>query len=183
MRNQTDEPCCRTVLPHYDRDFLLSPEKRNQLLELWEVEKFGTDSFGDADYVSIYGMRPAQWYARGVRLLARTTLEAVRDQLGSMIGADVARRVAVAPSSAVFDVIDPFAGSCNGLYWVLRHVPNATGLGFELDERVFALTSGNLALLDTPIELMLGDDRELLGQRRFRRTRFSRRAAKEIRRE
>jgi len=167
MRNKTDEPCCRTVPPHYDRDFLLSPEKRNQLLALWEVEKFGTDSFGDPDYVSIYGMRPAQWYARGVRLLARTTLEAVRDQLGSMIGADVARRVAVAPSSAAFAVIDPFAGSCNGLYWVLRHVPNATGLGFELDGRVFALTSGNLALLDTPIELMLGDYRELLGQRRF----------------
>jgi hypothetical protein len=42
--------------PHYDRDFLLSPAKRNQLMELWEVEKFGTDSFGDLNYVSIYGM-------------------------------------------------------------------------------------------------------------------------------
>jgi hypothetical protein len=27
----------------YDRDFLLSPEKRNQLIELWEVEKYGRD--------------------------------------------------------------------------------------------------------------------------------------------
>ena len=51
--------------PHYDRDFLLSPTKRNEMMELWEVEKFGTDSFGDPDYVSIYGMRPAEWYARG----------------------------------------------------------------------------------------------------------------------
>ena len=61
-------------------------------MELWEVQKFGTDSFGDPDYVSIYGMKPAEWYARGVRLLARTTLEAVRDRLGTMIGEDVARR-------------------------------------------------------------------------------------------
>src|SRR3984893_15141834 len=27
----------------YDRDFLLSPEKRNQVVELWEVEKYGMD--------------------------------------------------------------------------------------------------------------------------------------------
>jgi hypothetical protein len=86
-----------TVTPHYDRDFLLSPGKRNQMMALWEVEKFGTDSFGDPDYVSIYGMRPAEWYARGVRLLARTTLEAVRDRLGAMIGEDVARRIAGYP--------------------------------------------------------------------------------------
>src|SRR5215510_1360120 len=31
--------------PKYDRDFLLSPTKRNELLELWEVEKFGRDCF------------------------------------------------------------------------------------------------------------------------------------------
>jgi hypothetical protein len=124
---------------HYDRDLLLSPGKRNQLMELWEVEKFGADSFGDPDYDSIYGMKPAQWYTRGIRLVARTTLEAVRDQLGAMIGIDVARRVARVPSGAPFGVIDPFAGSCNGLYWVLRNVPNATALGFELDEGVFAL--------------------------------------------
>ena len=27
----------------FDRDFLLSPEKRNQVVELWEVEKYGRD--------------------------------------------------------------------------------------------------------------------------------------------
>jgi hypothetical protein len=43
--------------PRYDRDFLLSPAKRNQIIELWEVEKFGHDSFGDPDAVSLYGMR------------------------------------------------------------------------------------------------------------------------------
>ena len=59
-------------LPLYDRDFLLSPAKRNQVIELWEVEQFGRDSFGDPDAVALYGMRPAEWYDRGVRILART---------------------------------------------------------------------------------------------------------------
>src|SRR5262244_1019040 len=104
--------------PHYDRDFLLSADQRNQVMALWEVEQFGTDSFGDPDYVAIFGMRPAEWYARGVRLLARTTVEAVRDQLGAVIGLDVARKVAAVPAGTRFGVIDPFAGSCNGLYWV-----------------------------------------------------------------
>jgi len=55
-----------TETPHYDRDFLLSPGKSNQVMALWEVEQFGTDSFGDPDYVSIYDMGPAEWYARGL---------------------------------------------------------------------------------------------------------------------
>jgi hypothetical protein len=29
--------------PKYDRDLLLSPAKRNELIELWEVEKYGRD--------------------------------------------------------------------------------------------------------------------------------------------
>ena len=49
----------------YDRNFLLSPAKRNHIVELWEVEKFGRDSFGDSDAVALYGVRPAEWYAKG----------------------------------------------------------------------------------------------------------------------
>src|SRR5271169_2240348 len=93
-------------------DFLLSPAKRNQVVELWEVEKFGRDSFGDPDAVALYGMRPAEWYDRGVRILARTALEAVRDPLGNRIGADVARVAAMTPQGTLFGVVDCFAGSC-----------------------------------------------------------------------
>lgn len=57
-------------LPRYDRDFLLSPAKRNQIIQLWEVEKFGRDSFGDPDAVSLYGMTPNQWHARTQNSLA-----------------------------------------------------------------------------------------------------------------
>ena len=65
----------------YDRDFLLSPEKRNQIVELWEVEKYGRDCFNDPNHVHLYGMPPKEWYERGVRILARTCLEAVKDPL------------------------------------------------------------------------------------------------------
>src|SRR3954454_21607630 len=68
----------------YDRSFLLSPDKRNQLMELWEVERYGQDCFSDPNYVSIYGVSPPEWYARGIRLLARTTLECVRDPFGDL---------------------------------------------------------------------------------------------------
>ena len=51
-----------TGISRYDRDFLLHPAKRDQIVELWEVEKFGRDSFGDPGAVSLYGMTPAQWH-------------------------------------------------------------------------------------------------------------------------
>src|ERR1700750_2682140 len=64
----------------YDRWFLLG-EKRNELLALWEVERYGRDNFGDPDYVAIYGLAPREWYARGVRILGRTGGECTRGRL------------------------------------------------------------------------------------------------------
>jgi hypothetical protein len=153
-------------VPRYDRDFLLSAAKRNEVVELWEVEKFGRDSFGDPDAVALYGMRPAEWYAKGVRILARTTLEAVRDPLGNLIGADVARVAATAPPSTAFGVIDCFAGSCNGLYSILRHLPGTEGVGFELDPTIFEMSIRNIASLGSPIQLFNGNYRILLDRHR-----------------
>jgi hypothetical protein len=63
-----------------------------------------------------------------------------------------------------FVVIVPFAGACNGLYWILHYVSNAKGLGFEIDRTIFDLTKGNLmvASLDRQIELVHGDHTSLL---------------------
>ena len=47
----------------HDRAYLLSDSKRNDVLELSEVERYGRDSYGDPGYVSIYGLRPDDWYA------------------------------------------------------------------------------------------------------------------------
>ncbi len=138
----------------YDREFLLYGEKRNAVLGLREIQRYGTDSYGDPDYVSVYGMRPTQWYAKGIRLMGRTAVECTRDDLGSAIGRDVA---IIARGAVNIMVVDPFAGSGNTLYWLLRNLPSARGLGFELDARVFELTRNNFAVLDLPIEILNTD--------------------------
>jgi hypothetical protein len=135
----------------YDRQLLLLGEKRNAVLELSEVQRYGADSYGDPDYVSIYGLRPAEWHAKGIRLLGRTAVECTRDRLGDAIGRDVSAIARTAAADGL--VVDPFAGSGNTLYWILRHLPGAKGLAFETDPGVFRLTAKNLSILGLPLEV------------------------------
>lgn len=137
----------------HDRSYLLHGAKRDEVLTLDEVRRYGADSFSDPDYLCLYGMKPADWYARGIRLLGRTAVECTRDVLGDRIGRDVAAAAGSLPKATPVTVIDPFAGSCNTLYWVLRHVASSEGLAFELDPRVFELTRNNIAGLDRRITL------------------------------
>jgi hypothetical protein len=141
----------------YDRDLLLHGAKRNSVLELWEVQRYGTDSYADADYVSIYGLRPAEWHAKGIRLLGRTAVECTRDGLAGAISADIAVTAGASTHTADALVLDPFAGSGNTLYWMLRHLPGARGIGFELDFGVFELTRQNLSRLGLPIDIVHSD--------------------------
>ena len=150
-------------LPLHDRALLLHGSKRNEVLSLAEIEQYGLDSFGDPDYISVYGMPPRQWYDCGMRLLGRTAVECTRDSLADLIGRDVASLAGCMPSSK-FLVIDPFAGSCNTLFWILRHLPNSEGIGFEADSQVFELAHHNLATLSQRIELVHGDYAQLLAQ-------------------
>ena len=138
----------------YDRELLLFGAKRNAVLELSEVQRYGMDSYGDPDYVSIYGMRPPDWHAKGARVLGRTAVECTRDGLGDAIGKDVAAIAAPCPDTSGMLVVDPFAGSGNTLYWLLRHLPGARGVGFESDIGVFGLTRQNIAALGLPIDIL-----------------------------
>ena len=137
----------------YDR-WLLLGEKRNKVLDLTEVEGYGRDSFGDPDFVSIYGLKPADWYARGVRLLGRTTVECTRDRFADLIGRDVATAVGAVAGVGGSVVVDPFAGSGNTLYWITRRVEPDRSVGFELDDVVFALTRENLSIMGLGIEVL-----------------------------
>ena len=150
--------------PFHDRALLLHGAKRNQLLSLEEVRRYGSDSFSEPDFVRLYGMTPAEWYARGVRLLGRTAVECTRDAVADRIGRDVATVAASLPAPGRWVVVDPFAGSCNTLYWILRHVPHSRGIAFEFDPQVFRLTKQNLAVLDRSIDLRAGDYGIMLGQ-------------------
>jgi hypothetical protein len=145
----------------YNRELLLHGSKRNEVLSLAEVEQYGLDSFGDADYINIYGMPPREWYRQGIRLLGRTAVECTRDALGGRIGLDIASVVASMPANQLV-VIDPFAGSCNTLFWILWHLPNSEGIAFESDPQVFELTQRNLAVLHRGIKLIHGDYVSLL---------------------
>ena len=65
-----------------------------------------------------------------------------------------------------FVVIDLFAGSCNTLFWILRHLPNSEGIAFASDPQVCELTRRNLEALGLRMELIQGDYVKLLDQRR-----------------
>jgi len=141
----------------YDRELLLMGPKRNEVLDLWEVQRYGNDTFGNIDYVSIFGMRPVDWYARGVRVLGRTAVECTPDELGDAIGSDVAGIFVKQSCIAGALVVDPFAGSANTLYWLMRHLPGSRGLGFESDTGVFRLTHRNIEVLGLAIDVLNTD--------------------------
>ena len=147
----------------YDRALLLHGPKRDEVLTLEEVRQYGIDSFSDSDYVQIYGMAPTVWYRRGIRMLGRTAVECTRDALADRIGMDIASIAATLPDTTHFTVIDPFAGSCNTLYWILRSIPNSQGMASEFDRQVYELTKRNIAGLDRTIDLQHGDYQSLLG--------------------
>jgi hypothetical protein len=146
----------------YDRQSLLNGAKRDAVLDLAEVQRYGMESWGDPDYVCIYGLRPSDWYARGIRILGRTAVECTRDVLADHIGRDIATVAKCAPLTSGTVVVDPFTGSGNTLYWMLRHLPGARGLGLEQDPVVFQLTSRNLAILNLSIEISNCDYRTVL---------------------
>ena len=60
------------------RGQLLGP-RRYDVLSLDEVRQVGRIPFGDPDGLSLYGLRPVDWYPRGIRLLGRTCVEATPD--------------------------------------------------------------------------------------------------------
>jgi hypothetical protein len=145
--------------PAYDRQLLLEGAKRNAVLDLTDVQRYGIESWGDPDFVCIYGLRPADWYGRGIRILGRTAVECTRDQLADNIGRDISSVAKSAPLTSGALVLDPFTGSGNTLYWILRHLPGAHGLGLEQDPVVFQLTARNLAILNLSIEVSNRDYR------------------------
>ena len=136
----------------FDRDLLLLGRKRNAVLSLDEIHQYGIDSYQDQDYVSIYGLRPAQAYAMGIRMLGRTAVECTRDVLAAAIATDVADAAAncAAPSRLV---VDPFAGSGNTVYWLLSRLAGARAFAWDNDPKVHELSARNLSLLNLPRQL------------------------------
>ncbi len=67
--------------------------------------------------MSIYGLAPREWHARGVRILGCTAAECTRDRLADRIGRDVAAVARAGPAVPPL-AIDLFAGSASTLHWI-----------------------------------------------------------------
>lgn len=122
------------------RQELLGP-KRNKVLSLEEVVEAGRIFFKDPQALGLYGMPPDEWYARGVRILGRTCVEATPDVTAAPIARTVAETI-----EGPAGVIDPFAGSGNlmlHIAWAL----DAPARGMEADPKVHSRTTANLALI------------------------------------
>jgi hypothetical protein len=58
-----------------------------------------------------------------------------------------------APAVSGSIVLDPFAGSGNTLYWIMRHARPDRSVGFELDDAVFERTRENLRLMGIAVDV------------------------------
>ena len=131
---------------------LLGP-RRYDVLSLDEVVEAGRVIFGDPDGLTFYGLAPAAWYARGIRLLGRTCVEATPDVTARPIGRTVH---AMLGSHQAVGVVDLFAGSGNLMLHVAQAL-SAEACGLEADEAVWRQTDANLRILETPTCVRLGD--------------------------
>jgi hypothetical protein len=134
------------------RALLLGP-RRHDVLGLDDVVEAGAILFGDPDGIAMYGMPPREWYARGIRLLGRTCVEATPDVTAGPIGRTVASLLGGTGDLAVVDL---FAGSGN----LMLHVAGALGaeaVGLDSDEAVWARTVANLRITGAPATVRLGD--------------------------
>ena len=128
--------------PVYDRELLLKGAKRNAVLDLTEVQRYGIESWGDPDYVCIYGLRPADWYGKGIRILGRTAVECTRDKLADNIGRDIAAVASSVPLTSSALIIEPFPAraipstGCSATYlllmgWDSSKIPSCSSLHLE----------------------------------------------------
>jgi hypothetical protein len=134
------------------RGQLLGP-RRYDVLTLDEVVEVGRVLFGDPDGLSFYGRPPADWYARGVRLLGRTCVEATPDVTAQPLARTVRALLGRSPRVGVVDL---FAGSGNLLLHVAEEL-SAAACGVEADEAVWRQTEANLRIVGATAEVRHGD--------------------------
>jgi hypothetical protein len=123
------------------------------VLGLDEVVEAGRVLFGDPEGLAFYGLAPSAWYARGVRLLGRTCVEATPD----VTARPIARTVhALFGNHRAVGIVDLFAGSGNLMLHV-AHALSAEACGVEADEAVWRQTDANLRIVEAPACVRFGD--------------------------
>jgi hypothetical protein len=124
------------------RGQLLGP-RRHAVLRLDDIIEAGQIMTGDPQGMAFYGLAPAQWYGRGIRLLGRTCVEATPD----ITARPIARTAhALLGRGRHVGVVDLFAGSGN-LMLHIAHALSAEAHGLEADDAVWTQTVANLHIL------------------------------------
>ena len=127
--------------------------RRYDVLGFDDVIEAGRIMFGDPEGLTFYGLKPTEWYARGIRLLGRTCVEATPDVTARPIARPVhallGRREGVG-------VVDLFAGSGNLMLHVAQAL-SAQACGLDADRAVWAQTTANLRIIGAPTPVRHGD--------------------------
>jgi hypothetical protein len=135
---------------------LLGP-RRYDVLSLDEIIEAGRVFTGDPDGLAFYGLAPTEWYARGIRLLGRTCVEATPDVTARPIAQTVRDLLAGRTTDrGRLGVVDLFAGSGNLMLHVARAL-GAPACGLDADEAVWAQTAENLRIIGEPASVRRGD--------------------------
>jgi hypothetical protein len=131
---------------------LLGP-RRYEVLSLGDIIEVGRVLTGDPEGMAFYGLAPSVWYARGIRLLGRTCVEATPDATARPLARTVH---ALLGRPEGVGVVDLFAGSGN-LMFHLAQALAARACGLDADEAVWARTDASLRLIGAPPSIRLGD--------------------------
>ncbi len=123
------------------------------MLDLDGIIEVGRVLTGDPDGMAFYGLAPAAWYARGIRLLGRTFVEATPDVTARPIARTVHELLR---DREGVGVVDLFAGSGNLMFHIAQAL-SARACGIEADEAVWAQTDANLRIIGAPPSVRLGD--------------------------
>ena len=128
------------------RRSFLNPPWNNKQLTFREVRRAGWALAGNPNDLRLFGLNPFVWYALGIRIRGRTAVEVTRDQHAQFLGQSVAHTLADIGVS-VSDVIDPFVGSGNLLFHVVRATKAKRAVGLDNSADVMSLTQRNFARL------------------------------------
>jgi predicted RNA methylase len=125
---------------------LLEQSMASRRLSLSEIRGAGWALANDPNDLRIFGMSPLVWFPLGFRILGRTAVELTRDLHAGFLARSVAETLA-GQGLHIADVIDPFLGSGNLFFHVLRAVGASRGIGLDVNADVLALTARNLSRL------------------------------------
>ncbi|HZN17217.1 MAG TPA: hypothetical protein VFB84_03355 [Micromonosporaceae bacterium] len=131
---------------------LLGP-RRHEVLSLDDIVEVGRVLTGDPDGMACYGLAPPAWYARGVRLLGRTCVEATPDVTARPIAQTV--HALLRPGGRI-GVADLFVGSGNLMFHIAQAL-SASACGVDADGAVWAQAVTNLRLVGVCWPVRLGD--------------------------